>query len=76
MGLIQDDKEWDNVLEEESVVAMTTQIRSLFVIILTHGLPQNSIVLWDKYKNKMAEDFKCKRTGRHHDPSSLGSGIH
>ena len=70
MGLIQDDKEWDLALEESSHVAMPAQIRSLFVIILTHGLPQNSIVLWDKYKDSMSEDFRYKRTGRRHDPSS------
>ena len=70
MGLIQDDKEWELLLEESSVVVMPGQIRSLFVIILTHGLPMNPKVLWDKYKKSMSDDFRFTRIGRRHDPSS------
>ena len=47
MGLVQDNKEWEVVLEEVTVVAMAVQIRSLLVIILTHGLPQNANILWE-----------------------------
>ena len=70
MGLVQDDKEWEIALDEVSVVAMPTQIRSLFVIILTHGLPQNPQVLWEKYRDCMSEDFRHKRTGRRYDTST------
>ena len=63
MGLVQDDKEYDLVLDEASGVAMSSQIRSLFVIILTHGLPQNPKVLWEKYRDSMSDDFRHKRTG-------------
>ena len=69
-GLVQDDREWEIVMEESAAVALPCQIRSLFVIILTHGLPQNPRVLWEKYKDSMSEDFKYKRTGRRNvDPS-------
>ena len=65
MGLIQDDKEYFGALEESSIVASPNQIRSLFVIILTHGLPQNAFLLWEEYKDVMSEDFKNKRVDRH-----------
>ena len=64
-GLVQEDREWDIALEEESSVVMPAQIRLLFVIILTHGLPQNVKVLWTKYRDHMSEDFRHRRTGRH-----------
>ena len=70
MGLVQDDKEWEIALDEASVVAMPAQIRSLFVIILTHGLPQNPQVLWEKYRDCMSEDFRHKRTSRRYDTSA------
>ena len=69
MGLIQDDKEYFGALEESSIVASPNQIRSLFVIILTHGLPQNAFLLWEEYKDVMSEDFKKQRID-HHDSST------
>ena len=62
-------------MEEAISVAMPPQIRSLFVIILTHGLPQNPKVLWEKYRDHMSEDFRHKRTGRHRDPSVNDHGF-
>ena len=67
MGLVEDDREWEIVMEESSVVASSSQMRSLFVIILTHGMPMNPSFLWDKYKNSMSEDFMMKRV--HRNPS-------
>ena len=65
MGLIQDDKEYFATLEESSIVASASQIRSLFVIILTHGMPQNALLLWKEYKDVMSDDFKNQRVDRH-----------
>jgi hypothetical protein len=62
MGLVGDDKEWDITMEESSVTVMACQLRSLFVIILTHCLPMNPSVLWEKYKKHMSDDFRYKRT--------------
>ena len=64
MGLVQDDREWECILEESSNVSFPKQIRSLFVIMLTHGLPQNPAVLWEKCKDSMSDDFKYKRKRR------------
>ena len=74
-GLIQDDREWEVALEEAVSVAMPTQIRSLFVIILIHGLPQNPKALWEKYRDHMSEDFRHKRTGRRRDSSVEDHGF-
>ena len=62
MGLVADDKEWDITMEESSVTVMACQLRSLFVIILTHCMPMNPSVLWEKYKKDMSDDFRYKRT--------------
>ena len=62
LGLVEDDREWDIAMEESSVVAMPSQMRALFVIILTHGMPMNPSVLWNKYKDEMSDDFRYKRT--------------
>jgi len=61
LGLVEDDREWFLAMEESSVVAMPCQIRSLFVIILTHGQPMDPRSLWDKYKDDMSMDFMHKR---------------
>ena len=62
MGLVGDDAEWDITMEESSVTVMACQLRSLFVIILTHCMPMNPSVLWEKYKKDMSDDFRHKRT--------------
>jgi hypothetical protein len=62
MGLVGDDQEWDITMEESSVTVMASQLRSLFVIILTHCMPMNPSVLWEKYKKHMSDDFRYKRT--------------
>ena len=68
MSLVGDDMEWDITMEESSVTAMACQLRSLFVIILTHCMPMNPSVLWEKYKKHMSDDFRHKRTNS--NPSS------
>ena len=70
-GLLRDDKEYLEVLKELSTVASAAQMRSLFVIILTHCVSEkNPLLLWDTYKYSMSDDFKHKRISDHVDSSS------
>jgi hypothetical protein len=50
LGLYDSDEEWNARFKE--VVGMQTgaQLRSLFVTILTFGVPGEPRMLWDKYK--------------------------
>ena len=45
MGLVADDKEWDLAMEEANNSASAAQMRSLFVVILTHCGPMNPSLL-------------------------------
>ena len=56
-GLLDDDQEWDRALSEAISLLMPRQCRQLFVTILTHCQPAEPGVLWDRYKNGLAEDF-------------------
>jgi len=53
--LLKNDKHWDNTLSEANGTKRSSQIRSLFVIILTLCVSSNPQQLWDKYKKNMSE---------------------
>jgi len=42
LGLLKDDKHWDDALSEANDTKRSSQIRSLFIIILTSCFPSNS----------------------------------
>ena len=56
-GLLEDDREWDRALSEAVLLMMPRQCRQLFVTILTHCQPSEPLVLWDRYKESLSEDF-------------------
>ncbi len=58
-GLYDSDDEWNVCLEE--VVGMQTgaQLQSLFGTILAFGVPGESRMLWDKYKEHICNDYKA-----------------
>ena len=58
-GLLEDDQESDQCLEEAATYSMPAQLRQLFVTILLFNEPSNPLDLWDKYKASLAEDFLC-----------------
>ncbi|XP_057290909.1 uncharacterized protein LOC130613606 [Hydractinia symbiolongicarpus] len=56
-GLLQDDTEWNNTLEEAVNFQMPRQLRQLFAIILIHCEPSDPFTLWTRYKGSMCEDY-------------------
>jgi len=45
-------------LEEAVGMRTSAQLRSLFVTILAFGVPSESCMLWDKYKEHICDDYK------------------
>ena len=64
LGLLQDDKEWDEALSEAAVTKMPTALRELFVMIILFCMPSNPKELFFKHFLDMAEDFEAKEMKR------------
>ncbi|XP_065662639.1 uncharacterized protein LOC136085276 [Hydra vulgaris] len=62
-GLLEDDQHWHDCLEEAVVCQSSLKIRELFAIVTKCCHPSEPKVLWDQYKNWMAEDilFQAQR---------------
>jgi len=62
-GLLESDTHWEDALTEAATRRMPAQMRSLFVVILTHGEPSDALHLWDRFKKDMSEDllFQARR---------------
>ena len=58
LGLLQDDKEWDEALSEASVIKMPATLRELFVTIVLFCMPSNPKELFEKHFIEWADDFK------------------
>ena len=58
LGLLQDDKEWDEVLTEGSLTKLCPALRELFTTILLFSMPSNPRELFDKHFIEWADDFK------------------
>ena len=56
-GLLEDDREWDRALSDAVALRMPRQCRQLFVTILTHCQPSEPLILWERYKEFLSEDF-------------------
>ena len=59
LGLLQDDKEWDEALTEASGIRMPTVLRELFVTIILFCMPSNPKELFEKHFLEWAEDFQA-----------------
>ena len=64
LGLLQDDREWDEALSEASVTKMPNALRELFVIIILFCMPSNPKQLFCNHFLVMAEDFEAKEMKR------------
>ena len=65
LGLLQDDREWDNVLTEGAVTKMCPALRELFTTILLFCMPSNPKKLFDDHYLEWADDFilQAKKKG-------------
>lgn len=57
LGLIKDDSEYDNCIDEVKDSMMPRALRKLLANILIACKPMNPLALWEKYKKYFAEDF-------------------
>ena len=57
-GLLQDDAEWDNRLQEAAVIALSRQIRRLFATFLVFGQPLDLLDLLRKHLDVMSDDWR------------------
>ena len=56
-GLLEDDSEWHQCLEEAKEMQMGGQLRRLFVTILCDCFPTNPRALWDDFKSYLCDDL-------------------
>src|ERR1700752_2203757 len=63
-GLVDNDRECFNCLEEAKNFKMPAQLRHLFAFILVYCRPVNVKELWDKYIEHLIEDFQLTSNNR------------
>ncbi len=56
-GLLQDDAEWAQCMEEAASMTNASCLRALFTALLVFNAIINPLVLWEHFKEDMAEDF-------------------
>ena len=64
LGLLQDDKEWDEALSEAASTKMPNALRELFIIIIMFCMPSNPRELFLNHYLEMADDFETRENGR------------
>ncbi|GJW16859.1 DNA helicase [Tanacetum coccineum] len=57
MGLLEDDREWENALQEASLTATPAELRTHFAHMLTHCHISNPLALWKRIWKTMLEDI-------------------
>ena len=73
LGLLRDDLEWQQVLEEASGSKLCPQIRELYIVILMFCQPSNPRSLFDEFWKTWIDDFELlgKRRGTALDENQL-----
>jgi hypothetical protein len=57
-GLLEDDTEWENCLQEATVIALPKQIRRLFATLLVFGQPLDPLSLLKTHIDAMSDDWR------------------
>ena len=70
-GLLEDDQEWSQCLEEARHMQSGAQLRHLFVCILRECTPSNPRALWDTFWPSICDDlaYKLRRDAHIPEPS-------
>ncbi|KIL54493.1 hypothetical protein M378DRAFT_1055673 [Amanita muscaria Koide BX008] len=69
MGLLEDDGEWRQCLQEASLMQLGKQLRSLFATILIDCAPNNPLELWDQFKANICDDLQRTMVNNHIHPN-------
>ena len=67
LGLLQDDREWDNTMVRAGETAMPRQMREVFMYVVCLNNPAEPKRLFNDHAGAMAEDFKAVG---HHRPAA------
>src|ERR1700691_2044709 len=59
-GLLQDDKEWIECLNEAADMQTGSQLHTLFATILLHCISTSPHELWHKFKDRICDDLAWK----------------
>jgi len=59
-GLLQDDHEWKQCLQEAADMQTGSQLRILFATLLFHCNPLSPLDLWNQFKDKICDDLAWK----------------
>ena len=73
LGLLRDDQEWRQVLEEAAGIQLPAQLRELYVVILMFCQPSNPCGLFDEFWNTWTDDYELlgRRRGTLLDDNQL-----
>ena len=63
LGLLQDDHEWIQCLEEAGQMQLGYTLRMLFATIIFHCNPTSPGALWNQFKHNICDDLLYKLTG-------------
>ena len=58
LGLLEDDGEWQKILEDAALSRMCPQIRELYIMILTFCMPADPRALYDEFWVTWIDDFE------------------
>src|SRR5258707_10312514 len=75
-GLLEDDNEWHQCLEEAKHMAVSRQMCHLFVTILKDCTPANPRALWDTFWQDICDDLKHHPIFHNRDPEPTEEEIH
>lgn len=60
-GLLEDDSHWENTLSESAMCSSPRSLRYLFAIIVAFCQVTDSVSLWNKFQENMANDILIRR---------------
>ena len=69
LGLLNDDREWERILEEAAGTHLCPQIREMFVIILQFCMPSDPCFLFNEFWKTWIDDFERRGHQRNIDLS-------
>ncbi|KAL4120065.1 hypothetical protein QTP88_012805 [Uroleucon formosanum] len=67
LGLLEDDKHWDDTMSEAVLAKNSSQIQNLFAIVISFCQLFEPLNLWNEYKNDLSDDFKHKLQNEYSD---------
>ena len=75
LGLLQDDKEWDDVLTEGSVTKLSSALRELYTTILLFSMPADPKQLFESHYLEWTDDFvhEAEEKGIQYNDAQLGT---